>query len=177
MTSRPASSNRPTTLRRRRGPLLPTVIIVVVLVIGFVFFANVYTEVLWYNQLGYLEVFWRQNSSQVLIFALGFLIMAGAVYASIRVAYRARPVYAPDSQLQDNLNRYQAQLEPIRRVVMIGVPIVFGLFGGSAAAGAVAEGPAVLLPGTVRPEGPAVRPGHQFLHQHAAVPGLRLRVS
>ena len=135
MTSRPASSNRPTTLRRRRGPLLPTIIIVVVLVIGFVFFANVYTEVLWYNQLGYLEVFWRQNSSQVLTFAIGFLIMAGGVYASIRVAYRARPVYAPDSQLQDNLNRYQAQLEPIRRVVMIGVPVVFGLFGGSAAAG------------------------------------------
>ena len=35
---------------------------------------------------------------------------------------------------RDNLNRYQAQLEPVRRVVMIGLPILFGLFAGSAAA-------------------------------------------
>ena len=55
------------------------------------------------------------------------------------------PVYAPDSQREDNLNRYQAQLEPVRRVVMLGVPVVFGLFAGTAAVGAVAEGPAVLF--------------------------------
>ncbi|HBH59705.1 MAG TPA: hypothetical protein DDY41_16590, partial [Arthrobacter bacterium] len=29
---------------------------------------------------------------------------------------------------------YQAQLEPVRRVVMVGLPILFGLFAGSAAA-------------------------------------------
>ena len=59
--------------------------------------------------------------------------MALAVYFSIRAAYKARPVYAPDSAHEDSLNRYQAQLEPVRRVVMLGVPIVFGLFAGTAA--------------------------------------------
>ncbi|MCZ2403194.1 UPF0182 family protein [Paenarthrobacter sp. Z7-10] len=135
MTSRPSSNARPTSTRRRRGPLLPTLIVVALLVIGFVLFANLYTEVLWYNQLGFLEMFWRENSSRAVIFLVGFLVMAGGVYASIRVAYRARPVYAPDSELQDSLNRYQAQLEPVRRLVMIGVPVVFGLFAGTAVAG------------------------------------------
>ncbi|MDJ0355551.1 UPF0182 family protein [Paenarthrobacter sp. PH39-S1] len=135
MTSRPASPNRPANIRRRRGPLLPTLLVVAALVVAFVFFANVYTDVLWYNQLGFLEVFWRENASRLLTFLVGFLIMGGGVYASIKVAYRARPVYAPDSQVQDNLNHYQAQLEPVRRLVMIGVPAVFGLFAGTAAAG------------------------------------------
>lgn len=102
--------------------------------VGFIFFANVWTDVLWYRQLGFVEVFLTQNLARIGIFAAGFALMFTAVFFAIRIAYRARPVYAPDSEVRDSLNRYQAQLEPVRRVVMIGVPIVFGLFAGSAAA-------------------------------------------
>lgn len=133
MTSRPASPNRQLN-RRRRGALIPTLVIVGVLVVGFVFFANVFTDVLWYNQLGFLEVFVTQNVSRIVIFLAGFILMGGAVYASIHLAYRARPVYAPDASVRDSLNRYQAQLEPVRRLVMLGIPVVFGLFAGTAAA-------------------------------------------
>ncbi len=101
---------------------------------GFIFFANVWTDVLWYRQLGFFEVFVTENLSRIGIFLAGFVVMGLAVYFAIRVAYRARPVYAPDSEARDNLNRYQAQLEPVRRVVMVGLPILFGLFAGSAAA-------------------------------------------
>ena len=101
---------------------------------GFIFFANVWTDVLWYQQLGYFEVFLTENLSRILIFLAGFALMFVAVFFAIRIAYRARPVYAPDSEMRDNLNRYQAQLEPVRRVVMVGLPILFGLFAGSAAA-------------------------------------------
>ncbi|MET3718253.1 uncharacterized membrane protein (UPF0182 family) [Arthrobacter sp. UYEF21] len=101
---------------------------------GFIFFANVWTDVLWYQQLGYFEVFLTENLSRILIFLAGFALMFLAVFFAIRIAYRARPVYAPDSEMRDNLNRYQAQLEPVRRVVMVGLPILFGLFAGSAAA-------------------------------------------
>lgn len=103
-------------------------------VVAFVFFSNVWTDVLWYQQLGFFEVYVRENLARILTFAGGFVLMFGAVYASIRLAYRARPVYAPDSDVRDNLSRYQVQLEPVRRVVMIGLPILFGLFAGSAAA-------------------------------------------
>jgi len=102
--------------------------------VGFIFFANVWTDVLWYRQLGFFEVFVTENLSRIGIFLAGFVIMFLAVFFAIRVAYHARPVYAPDSEVRDNLNRYQAQLEPVRRVVMVGLPILFGLFAGSAAA-------------------------------------------
>nr|WP_084110947.1 UPF0182 family protein [Arthrobacter cupressi] len=132
--SRPASTRPPGRPPLRRGALTPTLIVVALLVVAFVFFSNVWTDVLWYQQLGFFEVYIRENLARILTFLGGFILMFGAVYASIRLAYRARPVYAPDSEVRDNLSRYQVQLEPVRRVVMIGLPILFGLFAGSAAA-------------------------------------------
>lgn len=132
--SRPASSMPPTTTQSRRSALTPTLIVVALVVVGFIFFANTWTDVLWYQQLGYFEVFLTENLARIGIFVAGFAIMAAAMYFAIRIAYNARPVYAPDAEIRDNLNRYQAQLEPVRRVVMTGLPILFGLFAGSAAA-------------------------------------------
>jgi uncharacterized protein len=114
--------------------LTPTLIVVALVVVGFIFFANVWTDVLWYQQLGFFEVFLTENLAKIAIFVAGFVLMFVAMFYAIRIAYHARPVYAPDSEIRDNLNRYQAQLEPVRRVVMIGLPILFGLFAGSAAA-------------------------------------------
>lgn len=132
--SRPASTMPQGKPPSRRGALTPTLIVVAVVVVGFIFFANVWTDVLWYQQLGFVEVFLTENIARIVIFLAGFAIMFAAVFFAIRIAYRSRPVYAPDSDVRDNLNRYQAQLEPVRRVVMIGLPILFALFAGSAAA-------------------------------------------
>ncbi|MEO5780216.1 MAG: UPF0182 family protein [Arthrobacter oryzae] len=131
--SRPAStvpSGRPPT---RRGALTPTLIVVAAIVIGFIFFANVWTDILWYQQLGFFEVFLTENLARIAIFFTGFALMFTPMFFAIRIAYHSRPVYAPDSEIRDNLNRYQAQLEPVRRVVMVGLPVLFGLFAGSAA--------------------------------------------
>ncbi len=118
---------------RRRSPLIPTIIVVAVIVVAFVYLSQVYADVLWYNQLGFLEVFVTENLTRIALFLAAFLVMAGAVYLSLRIAFRSRPIYAPDSAIQDNLNRYQAQLEPIRRLLMIGIPVVLGAFAGTAA--------------------------------------------
>ncbi|WP_425860730.1 UPF0182 family protein [Arthrobacter sp. TWP1-1] len=112
---------------------MPTIIVVAALVVALLIFSGAYTELLWFNQVGFTEVFWTERIAKLLIFLAAFLVMGVGVYFSIRVAYKARPVYAPDSAREDNLNRYQLQLEPVRRVVMIGIPIVFGLFAGTAA--------------------------------------------
>lgn len=131
--SRPASPTPPGRLQPKRGALTPTLIVVALVVVGFIFFANVWTDVLWYQQLGFFEVFLTENVARISIFAAGFAVMFAGVFYAIRIAYHARPVYAPDSEIRDNLNRYQAQLEPVRRVVMVGLPVLFGLFAGSAA--------------------------------------------
>ncbi|WP_173401502.1 UPF0182 family protein [Arthrobacter sp. H5] len=114
--------------------MVPTLIVIGILVVAFVYFSQVYADVLWYNQLGFLEVFVTENLTRIGLFVAAFLIMGISVYFSLRIAYRSRPIYAPDSSVQDNLNRYQAQLEPIRRLLMLGIPVVLAAFAGTAAA-------------------------------------------
>nr|WP_245580209.1 UPF0182 family protein [Arthrobacter castelli] len=104
-----------------------------VLVVGFIFFSGIYADILWFDQLGYLDVFVTQNVTQAAIFIVAALIMGATVYASLRIAYGARPIYAPDTDVQDNLSRYQETIEPVRRLAMIGIPALLGLFAGTAA--------------------------------------------
>lgn len=92
-----------------------------------------YADILWFNQLGYSEVFWTNLGARVAIFFVGFLIMAAVVWLSMNLAYRKRPAYSP-SEIQDNLQRYQDQLAPLRRLIFIGAPAVLGVFAGTALA-------------------------------------------
>ncbi|MBN9606463.1 MAG: UPF0182 family protein [Actinomycetales bacterium] len=100
---------------------------VAVLVVLFFAFAGLYTEVLWFDQLGYLEVLTTQWAALAVLFAVGFVAMALAVLVSIVIAFRVRPVYA---KLSSQLDRYQQVIEPLRRIAMYGIPAVLGLFVG-----------------------------------------------
>lgn len=108
-----------------------TIGVVMLLVLGFFGFASVYADVLWFQQLGYLSVWFTQWSGRGLWFAIGFLGMAVPVWLSLWLAYRSRPIYA---QLNPQLERLQAALEPLRRLLMWSVPAVLGLFAGVATA-------------------------------------------
>ncbi len=103
----------------------------VVLLIGFFLFAGLYTDALWFGKLGYSGVLYTEWLTIAALFVIGFLAMAVPVIVTIQLAYRLRPVYA---KLTAQLDRYQQVIEPLRRVVMIGVPVVVGLFAGVSAA-------------------------------------------
>ncbi|MDR3068108.1 MAG: UPF0182 family protein [Cellulomonas sp.] len=120
--------------RRKRGPLVPTLIVVGGLIVLVVVLAQVWTEVLWYQQLGYSKVLYVEWGTKAVVGLLGLLIMAGAVFASMAVAYRSRPVYPPSDADQRNLDQYREAIEPLRKVVMIALPVVLGLFAAGAAA-------------------------------------------
>ena len=66
--STPAGDGPAARQSRRNGALLPTVIIVVALIAAFVAFTQVYTEILWFDQLGYLNVFATQNIARAGLF-------------------------------------------------------------------------------------------------------------
>ena len=118
---------------RRRGPLVPTLITLAVLVVLLLVLAQVWTEVLWFSQLGFVEVLRTEWLTRALLFVLGFLVMAAGVGFSLSYAYRARPVYAPSTQEQANLDQYREAIEPLRRLVLVVGPVVLGLFAGGAA--------------------------------------------
>lgn len=110
-------------------PVLVTVAVLAALVIAFFVFSGLLTEFLWYQQLGFADVLTTQWIAGAVMFLVGFVAMAVPVYVSIALAFRFRPVYA---KLNAQLDRYQQVIEPLRRVVMIGVPVVLGFFGGIA---------------------------------------------
>ncbi|WP_395640917.1 UPF0182 family protein [Pseudolysinimonas sp.] len=125
-TTRPAPA-APPARNRTRAALAITAAVVAVLVIAFFVFSGFYSDVLWFDQLGFLEVLTTRWAAFAAMFAIGFVSMALVVWLSIALAFRARPVYA---KLNSQLDRYQQVIEPLRRVAMIGIPLVLGLFMG-----------------------------------------------
>ncbi len=123
----------PPTAARRRGALAPTLAVLGVLVVLLLGLASIWTDVLWYSQLGYTAVFRTTLITQTGLFAAAGLITAACVFASMYVAYRSRPIYAPMAVDTASLERYRDSIEPLRKLVAIGVPATLGLFAGSAA--------------------------------------------
>lgn len=117
---------------RSRATLAISAAVLGVIVVLFFVFANVYTDILWFDQLGFLNVLTTQWIATGVMFLIGFVGMFLPVWASLQIAYRSRPVYA---KLNSQLDRYQEVVEPLRRVAMLGIPAVLGLFAGVTAAG------------------------------------------
>lgn len=113
-----------------------TIALVVLAGIGAVLFgvADFYTDVLWFDQLGYLNVLTTQVFAQAALFAvaaLGFGLITGL---SLWLAYRFRPVYIRFPDENSPFEQYRQLLEQLRRAVMIGVPIALGVLAGLAVA-------------------------------------------
>ena len=118
-------------VNRTRVALTITAVIVAIIVVLLFIASGLYTDILWFEQLGFLQVLTTQWTATVVMFLVGFFAMALPVWASIEIAFRARPVYA---KLNSQLDRYQQVIEPLRRLAMFGVPIVLGVFTGVSAA-------------------------------------------
>ncbi|HQY34098.1 MAG TPA: UPF0182 family protein [Actinotalea sp.] len=130
-----APSVRPAPARPpgRRGALVPTIAVLAVLGVLLMIAAQVWTEVLWYRQVGYLDVLRTEWLTRIALFLAGFVVMAGSTFAALSVAYRTRPVYAPSTPEQASLDQYREMIEPLRKLVMVGAPAMLGFFAGIAA--------------------------------------------
>ena len=129
MTSH-STQNSATPSSPTRRIVIATVAIIAVILVALFGLASLYTELLWYRQLDFASVLTTQWIARAVMFAVGFLGMAVPVWLSMFLAYRLRPVYA---RLSSQLDRYQEVVEPLRRLAMWGIPVLFGFFAGFAA--------------------------------------------
>lgn len=133
---RPRRPERPTRiLPRRPKALLPTLAVLIGLIIFFSIFTNFWTELLWYRSVGYAGVFRTRLVTKLLLFLVFGLIMGGAVAGTVYAAYRLRPSFRGMSAEQQSLDRYRMAIDPFRRLIVIGIAALLGLFGGLAASG------------------------------------------
>src|SRR5690625_6980235 len=89
-------------------------------------------DVFCYNQLCYEMVYWTQHITKAILFVVGGVVMAVVNWLAGHLAHKHRPKNLA-GQLRQNVEQYQKQLEPIRRLVFIGAPILIGFFAGTAA--------------------------------------------
>ena len=112
---------------------MPTLIILGVLGIAFMIFTTFYTDYLWYASVDKQSVFTTLLATQLGLFLVFGLIMATAIGVTMLIAYRSRPELGVLSAEQVSLERYRASLEPFHRLILIGVPTMFGVMAGMSA--------------------------------------------
>ena len=115
--------------QRRVSPLTIAFGILAAIAFALVSAAGVYTDWLWFTQLGYAEVFTTQIISQVVSFLIGFVVMASLVGIALAFAWKTRPIYIRMPE-ESPFQVYQQMIEGLRKVVMFGLPVAVGTLGG-----------------------------------------------
>jgi uncharacterized membrane protein (UPF0182 family) len=118
--------------KRRVSPLTITAIVLFVLSSILISSSGFYADLLWYRSVDFVNVWQTTLFTKIYLF-IGFgLITSLFITLNIYLAFRKRPIYVPVAVEADNLERYRAQLEPVRRLVGIGVFLTLFYFAGSA---------------------------------------------
>ena len=112
----------------RRGALIPT--IVALLALGYVFttFAQLWTDNLWFSQLGFGGVFSTQLWTSVGLFLAFGVVMGGAVALTIFTASRA--AQGGSRTGSELLNRYRDALGRRAKLAIVLPAIFFGIMAG-----------------------------------------------
>jgi uncharacterized membrane protein (UPF0182 family) len=118
--------------KRRVSPLTITAVVLFILGSILISSSSFYADLLWYRSVDFVNVWQTTLFTKIYLF-IGFgLITSIFITANIYIAFRKRPIYVPVAVESDNLERYRAQLEPVRRFVGIGVFLTLFYFAGSA---------------------------------------------
>ncbi|MFL6127698.1 MAG: UPF0182 family protein [Mycobacteriales bacterium] len=115
----------------RRAKIIIGVVVLLVLVLSVLgSLVRLYVDWLWFREVDYRQVFSTGLRTRIFLFVLFGLLMAAVIATNLLVAYRFRPPFRPMSLEQQNLERYRSALEPRRRLIVILVAGVLGLFTG-----------------------------------------------
>ncbi|MFM7451449.1 MAG: UPF0182 family protein, partial [Actinomycetota bacterium] len=118
--------------RPKIGALPLTVIILTVLAVILVSLSGFYADFLWFRSVDYSQVWTTLLTTRITLFFVFGLLTSLIITANIYFAYKRRPIYVPVTVEADNLERYRAQLEPLRKVGLIGVAVALFYFAGMA---------------------------------------------
>ncbi len=116
----------------QRGPrgrvLAMTIAVLAGLLVLFLIFTSVYTDLLWFRSVNFSEVFTTIVGTRTLLFVGFGLTMGLVVAAGMYVAYRTRPDYDP--RLSAAMEGYRQSIEPIRKWLVIGIAGFLGTLAG-----------------------------------------------
>ncbi|MEO8851022.1 MAG: UPF0182 family protein, partial [Allobranchiibius sp.] len=129
----PADLAAPRGAARRRSPLLRTIVYAAVLVVVANVVAGIWTRQLWFDQLGFANVYDIQLRTRVSLLVGVFVVLQMLLRGSIWLAYRFRPLRVPDAA-GEAMHRYRVAVEPFRRTIFALLPTVLSLLVATSAA-------------------------------------------
>ncbi len=125
----------PYRVSRRARLLIPVVFLLVLLLSGFGALVSLYTDLLWFREVHYSQVFGTILGTRVIMFVIFGAGMAVILGANLTIAHALRPQFRPMSLEQQNLERYRTAIEPRLRVVIVALAGLIGLMTGASAQG------------------------------------------
>jgi uncharacterized membrane protein (UPF0182 family) len=128
----PRPGQRQSTMRR---VLLPTILTLAVLIFAIAVFTGVWTDRLWFQAIGYSDVFRTVLFTRVVLFCVLGLVFAAVVAANVVIAYRTQPIVVPQPRRNDPVARYREVITPIRGRLLLALTILLFLAAGSVGAG------------------------------------------
>jgi len=108
-----------------------TIAILAGLLIVFLIFTSVYTDLLWFRSVNFSQVFTTVVGTRTLLFVVFGLVMAFIVGLGMYIAYRTRPDYDP--RLSAAMEGYRQSIEPIKKWLVIGIAGFLGTLAGLSA--------------------------------------------
>ncbi|NDC47468.1 MAG: UPF0182 family protein [Micrococcales bacterium] len=105
-----------------------------VILLGIILVAasGLYTDVLWFDQLGYLSVLTTQLWAQIWVFLAATASAGLIVWLNIFIAWRFRPVYVTSNDFFGrDLGEFRVALDKARKRMFLILPVLIGLFIGS----------------------------------------------
>ncbi|MSV56660.1 MAG: UPF0182 family protein [Actinobacteria bacterium] len=118
-------------MMKKPSPLALTFIILAVIAGALVALSGVYVDWLWFKSVGFTAVWSTVLTTKVALFIAFGLITSSIISLNIFLAFRSRPFNVSMAMEADNLERYRATIDPIRKLVFAGVVVVLFYFGGS----------------------------------------------
>ncbi|HEU4541932.1 MAG TPA: UPF0182 family protein [Jiangellaceae bacterium] len=122
-----------TSTGRRSRALIPTLVVLAVIAVLYGVSVNLITEQMWFESVGFTNVWSTRLLTQAGLFVVGGVVMAASVVLNAMIAYRLRPRYRPLSVEQQSLDRYRDAIDPVRKWVIIVAAILIGLIAGGSA--------------------------------------------
>jgi len=118
---------------KKPSPLAITLTILAVITGALVALSGFYVDWLWFESVGFTGVWSTVLTTKIALFVVAGLLTSLIISLNVYLAFRRRPFYVPTSVEADNLERYRATIDPIRKLVFAGIVLVLFYFGGTSA--------------------------------------------
>lgn len=107
--------------------------VIAVFLISLVSLVGYYTDFLWFRSVNADSVYIKILTYRIILFSAFFAFTSIVIWLSLAIAYRLRPPFSPMGSDQLGLQRYRENLDPIRKVVFLGLALVLGFLSGASA--------------------------------------------